>query len=115
MLDRPTSGSYRIKEYQVEDFDAYQRAALRNKEIGFIFQAFNLIGDLTVVENVELPLSYGEIPKKERRDIAMGKLKKVNMEHRANHYPSQLSGGQQQRVAVARGIVNNPSLLRWVE
>jgi putative ABC transport system ATP-binding protein len=111
LLDKPTSGSYRIKEYEVQDFDAYQRAALRNKEIGFIFQAFNLIGDLTVLENVELPLSYSDIPKKERRDIALDKLKKVNMEHRANHYPSQLSGGQQQRVAVARGIVNNPSLL----
>jgi putative ABC transport system ATP-binding protein len=111
LLDKPTSGSYRIKEYEVQDFDAYQRAALRNKEIGFIFQAFNLIGDLTVLENVELPLSYGEIPKKERREIALDKLKKVNMEHRAHHYPSQLSGGQQQRVAVARGIVNNPSLL----
>jgi putative ABC transport system ATP-binding protein len=111
LLDKPTSGSYRIKEHEVQDFDAYQRAALRNKEIGFIFQAFNLIGDLTVIENVELPLSYSEIPKNERRAIAMDKLKKVNMEHRANHYPSQLSGGQQQRVAVARGIVNNPSLL----
>jgi putative ABC transport system ATP-binding protein len=111
LLDTPTSGSYRIKEYQVEDFDVYQRAALRNKEIGFIFQAFNLIGDLTVLENVELPLSYSDIPKAQRKDIAMDKLKKVNMEHRAQHYPSQLSGGQQQRVAVARGIVNNPSLL----
>src|SRR5262245_18534357 len=76
LLDKPTSGSYRIKEYQVEDFDAYQRAALRNKEIGFIFQAFNLIGDLTVLENVELPLSYSEIPKKERHEIAMEKLRK---------------------------------------
>jgi putative ABC transport system ATP-binding protein len=111
LLDKPTSGSYRIKEYEVQDFDAYQRAALRNKEIGFIFQAFNLIGDLTVLENVELPLAYSEIPKAQRRDIAMEKLKKVNMEHRAQHFPSQLSGGQQQRVAVARGIVNNPSLL----
>jgi putative ABC transport system ATP-binding protein len=111
LLDKPTSGSYRIKQYEVQDFDAYQRAALRNKEIGFIFQAFNLIGDLTVLENVELPLSYSEVPKKQRRDIAMEKLRKVNMEHRAGHFPSQLSGGQQQRVAVARGIVNNPSLL----
>jgi len=111
LLDKPTSGSYRIKEYEVQDFDAYQRAALRNKEIGFIFQAFNLIGDLTVLENVELPLSYSDIPKKERKEIALEKLRKVNMEHRAQHYPSQLSGGQQQRVAVARGIVNNPSLL----
>jgi putative ABC transport system ATP-binding protein len=111
LLDKPTSGSYRIKEYQVEDFDAYQRAALRNKEIGFIFQAFNLIGDLTVLENVELPLQYSEVPKARRKEIAMEKLKKVNMEHRAGHFPSQLSGGQQQRVAVARGIVNNPSLL----
>jgi putative ABC transport system ATP-binding protein len=111
LLDKPTDGSYRIKEHQVEDFDVYQRAALRNREIGFIFQAFNLIGDLTVLENVALPLGYGAIPKKQHRDIALDKLRKVNMEHRADHYPSQLSGGQQQRVAVARGVVNEPSLL----
>ncbi len=111
LLDKTTSGTYRIKEHLVQDFDAWQRAALRNKEIGFIFQAFNLIGDLTVVENVELPLAYSAVPRKQRREIALEKLRKVHMEHRANHYPSQLSGGQQQRVAVARGIVNNPSLL----
>lgn len=111
LLDRPTGGSYRIKSHQVEGFDAYQRAALRNREIGFIFQAFNLIGDLTVLENVELPLAYSAVPKKQRRELALSKLEKVHMQHRAQHYPSQLSGGQQQRVAVARGIVNSPSLL----
>jgi len=111
LLDTATSGSYKIKDHQVQDFDVYQRAALRNREIGFIFQAFNLIGDLTVFENVELPLIYGEIAPKTRRELVMEKLKKVNMEHRARHYPSQLSGGQQQRVAVARGLVNSPSIL----
>src|SRR5690554_778841 len=111
LLDTPTAGSYWLNDYQVEHFDAYQRAALRNREIGFVFQAFNLIGDLTVLENVELPLSYGKVPKKERRQRAMAMLEKVHMDHRANHYPSQLSGGQQQRVAVARGIVNRSSIL----
>jgi putative ABC transport system ATP-binding protein len=111
LLDAPTSGLYRLNNHEVDNLDAYQRAALRNREIGFVFQAFNLIGDLTVFENVELPLVYGKMPKKERREVVMDKLRKVHMDHRASHFPSQLSGGQQQRVAVARGIVNNPSIL----
>lgn len=111
LLDIASSGVYKLKNHQVEKFDAYQRAELRNREIGFVFQAFNLIGDLSVLENVELPLSYSAVPKKERRERAMEKLEKVHMAHRANHFPSQLSGGQQQRVAVARGIVSEPSLL----
>jgi putative ABC transport system ATP-binding protein len=111
LLDKPSSGTYRIRNHQVEEFDAWQRAALRNTEIGFIFQAFNLIGDLTVLENVELPLSYSQVPRARRREVAFQKLRRVHMEHRADHFPSQLSGGQQQRVAVARGIVNDPALL----
>lgn len=111
LLDSPTSGIYRLNNHETEHLDAHQRAILRNKEIGFVFQAFNLIGDMTVFENVELPLIYSDMPKKQRREAVMDKLRKVHMDHRATHYPSQLSGGQQQRVAVARGIVNNPSIL----
>ena len=111
LLDTATSGQYLLKGHRVDEFDSYQRAELRNREIGFIFQAFNLIGDLRVVENVELPLLYKGISKQERREIAMDKLEKVQLTARANHYPSQLSGGQQQRVAVARGIAAGPSLL----
>jgi len=111
LLDSPTSGTYLLNQHRVEGFDAYQRAVLRNKEIGFVFQAFNLIGDLTVFENVELPLKYARVARNERRDIVMSYLEKVAMDHRAEHFPSQLSGGQQQRVAVARGIVTKPSIL----
>jgi len=111
LLDSPTSGTYLLNRHQVEGFDAYQRAVLRNKEIGFVFQAFNLIGDLTVFENVELPLKYAKVPRDRRREIVMANLAKVAMDHRADHFPAQLSGGQQQRVAVARGIVTKPSIL----
>ena len=111
LLDSPTSGTYLLNKHQVEGFDAYQRAVLRNKEIGFVFQAFNLIGDLTVFQNVELPLKYAKVPKERRREIVMANLAKVAMDHRAEHFPAQLSGGQQQRVAVARGIVTQPSIL----
>ncbi len=111
LLDAPTSGLYKLNKHEVDHLDAYQRAALRNREIGFVFQAFNLIGDLSVFENVELPLVYSKMPKKDRKEVVMDKLRKVHMDHRASHFPSQLSGGQQQRVAVARGIVNNPSIL----
>jgi putative ABC transport system ATP-binding protein len=111
LLDSPTSGHYLLNGHEAATLDAHQRAILRNKEIGFVFQAFNLIGDMTVFENVELPLIYSDMPKKQRREVVMDKLRKVHMDHRATHFPSQLSGGQQQRVAVARGIVNNPSIL----
>jgi putative ABC transport system ATP-binding protein len=111
LLDSPTGGTYFLNDHRVEEFDAYQRAVLRNKEIGFVFQAFNLIGDLTVFQNVELPLKYAKIAKPQRREIVMANLEKVAMDHRAEHYPAQLSGGQQQRVAVARGIVTKPSIL----
>ena len=111
LLETPTSGRYLLNGHEVQDLDVYQRAELRNKELGFIFQAFNLIGDLTVLENVALPLTYQKIHKSERIERAMRMLEKVNMAQRANHYPSQLSGGQQQRVAVARGLVIEPSVL----
>jgi putative ABC transport system ATP-binding protein len=112
LLDTPTDGKYRLSAVPVEDIGVNERARIRNKEIGFVFQAFNLIGDLTVAENVELPLSYREgVGRKERRDKALTALERVGMAHRLNHYPSQLSGGQQQRVAVARALVGDPSIL----
>ena len=111
LLETPTSGEYLLNGYQVQDLDVYQRAEIRNKEIGFIFQSFNLIGDLTILENVALPLSYRKMKKAQRLDLAMQSLEKVNMADRAKYYPSQLSGGQQQRIAVARSLVVDPSIL----
>ncbi|WDE12189.1 ABC transporter ATP-binding protein [Thalassomonas haliotis] len=111
LLETSSSGQYLLNGYQVHDLDVYQRAEIRNKEIGFIFQAFNLIGDLTVLENVALPLSYRKMKKAERHEIAMHSLEKVNMADRAKYYPAQLSGGQQQRIAVARSLVVDPSIL----
>lgn len=112
LLDTPTEGSYLLNGRQVEDITASERARIRNKEIGFIFQAFNLIGDLTVFENVELPLTYRDgMAKNERRERVQAALERVGMAHRLKHYPAQLSGGQQQRVAVARALVGQPSIL----
>ncbi len=111
LLDTPSSGEYLLNGHQVHSLDVYQRAEIRNKEIGFIFQSFNLIGDLTVLENVALPLSYRKMKKAHRNEIAMSCLEKVNMAERAKYYPAQLSGGQQQRVAVARSLVVDPSIL----
>jgi putative ABC transport system ATP-binding protein len=111
LLDAPTSGGYLLNGHQVQDLDLYQRAEIRNKEIGFVFQAFNLIGDLSILENVALPLSYRNMKKKERLERAMASLEKVNMAERAKYYPAQLSGGQQQRIAVARSLVVDPSIL----
>ncbi len=96
---------------EVSDLSFSERARIRNQEIGFIFQAFNLIGDLTVYENVELPLTYRGMPSKERKERVQEALERVGMSHRMKHYPSQLSGGQQQRVAVARAVVGKPSIL----
>jgi putative ABC transport system ATP-binding protein len=112
LLDTPSDGSYTLNGKSVEDINAGTRARIRNKEIGFIFQAFNLIGDLTVFENVELPLTYREgMARGERKERVMASLERVGMSHRVKHYPAQLSGGQQQRVAVARALVGQPSIL----
>jgi putative ABC transport system ATP-binding protein len=112
LLDTPTDGRYWLNNTPVEDLDRGQRARIRNREIGFIFQAFNLIGDLTVYENVELPLTYRDgMSAQERRERVTEALERVRMAHRLRHYPSQLSGGQQQRVAVARALVGRPSIL----
>jgi putative ABC transport system ATP-binding protein len=112
LLDTPTGGSYRLNEQPVENLDFAQRSRIRNQEIGFIFQSFNLIGDLTVYENVELPLTYRhKMPGAERKKRVMESLDRVGMAHRVRHYPSQLSGGQQQRVAVARALAGHPSIL----
>ena len=111
LLDTPSSGNYVLNEHPVESLTASERARVRNREIGFIFQSFNLIGDLTVYENVELPLTYRGMAKAERRERVEAALERVGMAHRMKHYPSQLSGGQQQRVAVARVVVGTPSIL----
>ena len=111
LLDTPSRGKYRLNDKTVEQLKPGERARIRNQEVGFIFQAFNLIGDLTVVENVELPLVYRRRPASERRVRAIEALEQVGMAHRQKHYPSQLSGGQQQRVAVARALVGKPSIL----
>jgi putative ABC transport system ATP-binding protein len=112
LLDTPSSGSYNLNGTNAESLSANDRARIRNKEIGFVFQSFNLIGDLNVFENVELPLTYrAGVGKAERREKAIKALERVGMGHRIKHYPSQLSGGQQQRVAVARALVGDPSIL----
>jgi putative ABC transport system ATP-binding protein len=111
LLDAPSGGQYILDGAPVESLTASQRAAVRNRTIGFIFQNFNLIGELTVFENVELPLVYRGMGPAERRQRVHKALEKVGMEHRVNHFPSQLSGGQQQRVAVARALVGDPLIL----
>jgi putative ABC transport system ATP-binding protein len=112
LLDTPTSGQYTLNGTEVANLDFSDRSRIRNQEIGFIFQSFNLIGDLTVFENVELPLTYRSgMPASERKDRVMRSLERVNMAHRTRHYPAQLSGGQQQRVAVARALAGSPSIL----
>jgi putative ABC transport system ATP-binding protein len=111
LLDTPTAGEYHLGGELASGLTARRRARLRNREIGFVFQSFNLIGDLTVYENVELPLTYRGMPRPQRRRRVEESLEKVGMGHRSRHYPSQLSGGQQQRVAVARALVGRPSIL----
>jgi putative ABC transport system ATP-binding protein len=112
LLDTPSEGSYQLNGRAVANLNFAERSRIRNQEIGFIFQSFNLIGDLTVQENVELPLTYRSgMPAAERKDRAHKSLERVGMAHRMRHYPSQLSGGQQQRVAVARALAGAPSIL----
>jgi putative ABC transport system ATP-binding protein len=111
LLDTPTEGRYWLNARPVESLSLSERARVRNREIGFIFQSFNLIGDLTVFENVELPLTYRGMRASERRSRVNEALERVGMAHRAKHLPSQLSGGQQQRVAVARAVVGQPLIL----
>jgi putative ABC transport system ATP-binding protein len=111
LLDTATDGKYLLNNEPVQALTLADRARIRNREIGFIFQSFNLIGDLTVEENVELPLTYRGLPSAQRKQWARESLEKVGMGHRAKHLPSQLSGGQQQRVAVARALAGRPAVL----
>jgi putative ABC transport system ATP-binding protein len=111
LLDTASEGEYMLDGKPVAGLDAADRARVRNRQIGFIFQAFNLIGDLTVYENVELPLTYRGMSATERKERVLAALERVGMSHRAKHYPAQLSGGQQQRVAVARAVAGDPAIL----
>jgi len=111
LLDSPSGGVYTLNGKPVSGLSLNDRTRIRNREIGFIFQAFNLIGDLTVYENVELPLTYRSMAFAERKEKVESALERVGMAHRAKHYPAQLSGGQQQRVAVARALVGDPLIL----
>jgi putative ABC transport system ATP-binding protein len=111
MLDTPTSGSYLFKGEEISAYGEARLADLRKENLGFIFQSFNLIDELTVFENIELALLYHDVPAKERRERVAAVMEKVGIAHRAGHKPAQLSGGQQQRVAVARAVVSNPALI----
>jgi putative ABC transport system ATP-binding protein len=111
LLDTPTDGTYTLDNQPVARLSASERARVRNRQIGFIFQAFNLIGDLTVYENVELPLTYRGMASDDRRKRVQAALERVGMSHRMKHFPAQLSGGQQQRVAVARAVAGDPAIL----
>ena len=111
LLDNPTKGSYLLNGTDVSKFTESQRTDLRKGVIGFVFQSFNLIDELNVFENVELPLTYLGIKKAERKQMVNDMLKRMNISHRAKHYPQQLSGGQQQRVAIARAVITNPKLI----
>lgn len=111
LLDNPTSGEYKLDGMEVGNFKEKERTQTRKGNIGFIFQSFNLIDEMTVSENVELPLTYLNIKASERKKLVEDTLRKVNISHRARHFPNQLSGGQQQRVAIARAVVANPKLI----
>ena len=111
LLDTPSAGEYHLNGLPVANIAMNERATIRNQQIGFIFQSFNLIGDLSVYRNVELPLTYRSMTREARKRAVMESLEQVNMAHRINHYPGQLSGGQQQRVAVARAICGHPSIV----
>ena len=111
LLDSPTEGTYMLSGKAVSDLAPPERAQIRNREVGFVFQSFNLIGDLTVFENVELPLTYRGVRASERRERVRDALERVGMAHRERHLPSQLSGGQQQRIAVARAVAGDPLIV----
>lgn len=111
LLDNPSSGEYHFGQYEVSNYSERQRAQLRKGAIGFVFQSFNLIDELTVFENVELPLLYLKVPSSERKRRVEDVLERMNIMHRRNHFPQQLSGGQQQRVAIARAIVAKPGVI----
>jgi putative ABC transport system ATP-binding protein len=111
LIDSPTEGTYRFSEEEVSGYSERQRADLRKGRIGFVFQSFNLIDELTVYENIELPLLYQKAPHKETAARVMQVMEQLKIEHRQGHFPKQLSGGQQQRVALARAIVGNPKLI----
>ena len=111
LLDNPTSGSYTLLDHEVAGFKEKDRTKFRKGNIGFVFQSFNLIDELNVFENVELPLTYLKVKASERKQMVNDILKRMNISHRANHFPQQLSGGQQQRVAIARAVVSNPKII----
>lgn len=111
LLDNPSQGHYLLNGKEVTTLRENERTDLRKGVIGFVFQSFNLIDELTVSENVELPLTYMNIPKKERKQRVEAMLERMKMSHRANHFPQQLSGGQQQRVAIARAVITRPQLI----
>lgn len=111
LLDEPSSGSYHLNGRDVSDLAVQEQTRIRNREVGFIFQSFNLISDMSVAENVELPLVYSGMPKKQRRQRVQEVLEQVQMSHRLKHLPNQLSGGQQQRVAIARALASSPAVL----
>ncbi len=110
-LDKPTSGSYQFWNREISEFSEQEMAKIRNKKIGFVFQMFNLLPRLNILENIELPLLYSGITKSKRNELVMRAIEEVSLSHRLSHFPNQLSGGEQQRVAIARALVNDPAVI----